>query len=585
MQKQINKTVSYTIDDFDGLDLRCPKDKETSVNSVNFRSMPDGSLKKREGIRSVVELPDKPSGFTVASLGSEENGYAVIGNKIYSVDLDKGTYTAMNFELDSVPEHAELITFEDLLFILDGHTISKITDNGAVCLEGYIPLYGSGWDALDTEGYIYEAKNLLSPRIRINYSIRDNHTVIHLPIDIIGIDRVDVNGHKINASEYFFDSTNKTLESKQFSNGYSVTVWMRYMNQPQSAELVACTGCAVAYNKEKPVLFLYNPDATGSAKIYRSVPVRRTMLSLALKGAPNICSLYFPDNNAFTVGNGNKPITKILPIEERVVVFNKDEAWIVTAEEEQPSPKLLRRGVGCSSRNGCAYCGEYPVTVYSNGVCIWQPDLESFNELSAVSISDEISGLMTPQLTSNMCIISEPLSGELWMFDPTDPKTPILIYERKEKRWSMFNGLSPDYAFIHNGKLGFIVDDLICISDSSQGADIANGVSTPIAATRECGWLDLGLPGIQKRAEKLILTADTGGNDISVTLEFDRSKPVSYTFRGKRSDGVPEVFIRKLPNKKFLQLKISLSTSGKSLQRIYGVTVDAVISDNRKELK
>lgn len=566
MSKKQTKRSCLTLENFSGIDILSPVGTDTAYDSCNFKHMPDGSLKKRMGYRKLLSLPEPPSGFSVESRGSINTCHAVAGCRLYEIDPKSGDFYPLPGTLPFASEHTSLLQYKEMLLILNGSRVNRASSLGIQALQGYVPLYGVEWDPL-VGGRINELPNLLSSRVRISYLMGQAVGNIFLPLEPLAVERVEVNGIVLSSSEFVYDLTTHVLSSSRFTSSSTVNVVLTFRDEDQDPKIASCRHGSISYSKGENVLFLYASEASGCFDGFRSTPITAGQLAESRTAIPLSTELYFPLDCRFTVGNGSKPIKSIIPLDERVIVFTDDEAWLVPSADEPPKPSLLRLGVGCSSCEASTFWGEAPVTVCKNGIYIWRPELESYNELSAVRISDKVMPLFA-QCTS-FAALSVPDNGELWFVLNSESKKTVLIYDHKTDRFYRYSGFSPDFIFVCDGKVGFVSGADVFLFDESSETDISE---SPIAveASYLSGWLQPYPSWDAKKARSLILNADTGGEPITVFLEFDGKAPITLTFTESNVSSA-SVLSKSLSGNRFSGLRIGVLANGAVSQRIYGI--------------
>lgn len=567
-----NNSLKLLLREFPSIDMRCPLGVKYARELVNYRLMPDASIKKRGGYVRRLQLPDKPSCISSLVRNGEKQLMAIAGNRVYSLDLDSKSYKALSGTLPSTPTRSSIFNFRDRVFLLDGKAIREVSDSGISQCVGYVPLYGRDWHPKDG-GEVYEPRNLLNNHIRIHYRGISGQQAVHLPTNLSSIVRVEVDGEVI--TNYGRNNVMNAITSTAFAGeGCNITVWYTLSDTPAGVTtLNSCTIAEVAGGGDSTVLFLTGSESSPHT-VFRSVAVSDESVANARLAFPSSNDLYFPYTGEFSVGSDDLPVNAIVALGDRVIVYNSDEAWGVPVKDEKPStfpvPEMLYREIGCSSFGAAVICGEYPAALCGRSVYQWEPDLESYNDLIAVCISDSISDLISPELANRGKLVSDRDRRELWLFDPQgDESSPILIYNRDSKCWYSYSGIALSMAFWHDGYLGGVKGNSICVFDPEAGVDSQNGADSAFDAVFCSAWLDLECPEGLKLSRRLTVTLE---GSAEIELEYDNGRVHHLSVS---SDGGISILRKRLPKERFRLLRISIRDASRSSGRVYGLTLEA----------
>lgn len=567
-----NNSVKLRLRSFSSIDRRCPVGEGYARELVNYRLMPDASIKKRDGYVRRLQLPDKPSCISPLVRKGEKQLMAIAGNRVYSIDLAAKSYKALSGTLPSVPAKSCIFNFRDRVFLLDGKAIREVNDSGISQSLGYVPLYGRNWHPKDG-GEVYEPRNLLNNHIRILYRGVSGQQSIYLPSNVSSIVRVEINGAVI--TNYSKNNVMNSISSTSFSSeGAEIMIWYTLSDTLSAGAILnSCTVAEIAGGGDSTVIF-----CTGSASsphtVFRSVAVSDESVESARVAFSGANDLYFPCTGEFSVGSDDLPVTSLVALGDQTVIYNTDEAWLVSVNDEKPSqipvPEMLYREIGCSSVGAAVICGEYPATLCGRSVYLWEPDLESYNDLIAICISDPVSELISDELASRGALVSDRDRRELWLFDPQgDEGSLTLIYNRDSKCWYTYTGVPMELAFWHDGYLCGVKGNAICVFDSASRVDSQNGADTAFTAVFGSPWLDLDCPESLKLSRRLSVTLE---GEVTVELEYDNGKTHTLSFR---SSGGISTLRKRLPKERFRQIRISIRDGSTSVGRVFGLTLEA----------
>ncbi len=564
---------AVVLSEFGGVDRRLPVGPDAAAESVNYRIMPDGSLKKRNGFKKLLTLPDIPSGIASVTRNGEKQLLAAAGDRIYSLDVESGTATALPGSLTAASEESVIIPFREKLLVLDGKTLSLVSDTDIATPTGYAPLYGRGWHPTDG-GAVYEPINILSRNIRIEFTGVAGGTELHLPRNIESVTRIELGRSVLSPNVYNFNPETFRVTANHFArDGASIVVWCTFASDNEKlSQLNSCRlSATVGSGKDVTLFCSRTPECEHT--VFRSTPVDAESLSHARKGFPDSDEFYFPESGEFSVGSDDLPVRAVLPLDDRVIVYNDDEAWLVSSNTEIPEPTLLCADVGCSSPGAAVICGDLPVSLCGNSVYCWEPDLEAYNELIAVCISSPVASLIDDGLAVRGRLITDRETRELWLYDPDLPTRPVLIYDRDAEHWYRFDGFSPRIVFSHGGRIGFSSGNDIFLFSPDALCDCVDGVNDRAVDARFVGgWLDLDPFEEQKSAARVAVKHD---GPLELVIEYDSGAAEELSLDGSSPTSAPSVDHIRLRRERFNQLRLSFSSGGTGAGRVYSVALYA----------
>ena len=580
MSKKSNnhKTYHFTSDGFGGIDLKNPKQNAEDV--YNFRIMPDGSIMKRQGFNRLARLPAAPSYFGVLNKNSSEVGVAVIGNKIFEVDLQSGDTTQYQGTLDGTPTKCGTVVYNENMLIFDG-TRPKAVINGQVKdLNGYAPLYGKAWHPND-RGPINEEMNMASDHYRVSYSLSLDTEKIRLPNSAVSIDYVEVDGEPLYV--YSFDKNTKYVHSDYFSSdGGSATFWVTFNNENVTA-LHGCT-CATSVSVgSSPVLFCYGRQGMDGRFCMRSSPVLEEEKQNIGYVYSDELDIYIPYGSSFTVGGGENTIRAVIPFDERVIVFTDHDAWFVPITSDSITPKMLNKSVGCSSPYSVAYCGDSPVTVCHDRLFFWTPTLDPYNPLSAVSVSGSVE---LPKSSDDkfVKVFVDHYSSEIWVFKENSDIDSIMIYDYESKKWFSFGDFYPIFVFNYGGQVGFVEGNgIFLFNDDAVYDENIDGLHKNISAVYTSAWTKIDDTGKIKHADRLITEADLGNlGMIAMTLLYNYGTVDNFIYPMTESSVSPQIIVKRRPHSRFREVRFTVTASGPNRERIYDVALEMTVDEKNQ---
>ncbi len=573
-------THHFTPNGFGGIDLKNPKQNASEV--YNFRIMPDGSIMKRQGFKRLATLSEAPTYFGIFNINSSEVGLAVIGKKIFEVDLESGECSQYMGTLDAKATNCDIVFYNENILIFDGTHAKLVKDGEVQDFNGYVPLYGKAWHPTGG-GPVHEQLNIVSERYRVNYSLSSDTDKIRLPNNADYIDYVEVNGEALYSDDYSFDRSTKFVHSEKFSSdGGSVTFWISFENEEIST-LHSCTKALAVSSGSSPVIFCYGRSGRDGIFCLRSVPVseeeRRNMHYVY----SDEFDLYIPYGGSFTVGSGENTIRAVIPYDERVIVFTDHDAWFVPIISNSVMPETLNKSIGCSSPYGVAYCGESPVTVCHNRLFIWTPTLDPYNPLNAVSVSNSVE-LQEAEADKFIKVFVNRYGSELWIFNESSETDNILIYDYEAEKWFSFGDFYPSFIFNYGGQVGFVEGSGIFLFDDDAVYDERiDGIPQYISAVYTSAWAKIDDTGKIKHADRLITEAYSGrGGRISITLVYNYGSTDDALYTVTEASLSPQIFVKRLPHSRFREVRFTITADGASSERIYDVALELTVDDGNQ---
>ena len=160
-----------------------------AADIVNFRVLPDGTLKKRCGYRRVASMPGKIRAMLTGYFDGEFLGYVLADGQVFKLDFATGERTLIG-SIGSISGDASIFYYLGNIFVIDGEEIYQLKDDEIISAEGYVPLFGKNWGST-YPGEINEPINLLNPRARISYIVSDPPTIFLATLyDVVSVEAV-----------------------------------------------------------------------------------------------------------------------------------------------------------------------------------------------------------------------------------------------------------------------------------------------------------------------------------------------------------------------------------------------------------
>ncbi|MBE6577858.1 MAG: hypothetical protein E7653_06965 [Ruminococcaceae bacterium] len=557
-------------DSFEGIDTRMDKTSEHGCSYIsNFRIAPDGSLEKRYGYRTVFTFDAPIRAVWTGKLDGVFKGYALIGKAVMLLNFQTELSASVG-EIDTDSGDATFFYYRSKLYLIDGKSIYIIGSGGITAPYGYIPLVGKDWP-VNTVGEIYQSPNLLNDRARITYAIKtDGSAYLKTDENIVSIDRIFVNGVKIDEDRYSLSIVPRTVFLTELKAGDHVELCYRYQKDTSfTAELLSCKKAMVfgAITNSRPFLWggndktvMYNAAYVSIADLYAS---RKTF------GSSD--ELYFPFGHEFTVGDGRYPISAVSRHYDRLLIFTEGGAWMADSSacgiEEFPLMRI-NSAIGVASEDAATTVGNQPCSVGLNSIYRWTSNTDELDECNAYSISDGINGLLPADFFTTAFVFHDGVKGEI-LFGSPKLENKVLVYNTSSKCWTVFEGISADRFIDCGSDVGFIKGTQIFVFDKSCTVD--KGVAEKeINAAFYSNTLDFGTDSFKHMRS---VSAGYFGTGISLELYFDGKDAPECTTSLTQLTKYSTVK-KRVSAKRFKTARFALRATGRSTQRIYSLCIN-----------
>ena len=142
--------------------------KESICEMKNFKMLPDGSIKRRSGYKTIFSADSTIRTIWSGNIDGYNSCYFIAKNKIYQL------YESMNAAstlatISSSSGKAEMFFLRDALYVIDGSEMYRFKNGTLSTVSGYVPLFGKDWP-VGKLGEINEPLNILTRRARITYN-------------------------------------------------------------------------------------------------------------------------------------------------------------------------------------------------------------------------------------------------------------------------------------------------------------------------------------------------------------------------------------------------------------------------------
>ncbi len=575
MSKQNKKTkASITLGPFGGIDAGTSHTgMPTATDVVNFRIEKDGSLIKRYGYRHLISFFNQIRAVWSGKLFGENSVFLLAANTVVRFDPITRQTTAFG-TVSQTSGKAQFFFYRDRLYLFANEQIYQIEENSLTPIEAYVPLIGKDWCTTHV-GNIFEPRNLLTRRARIEYVVDENFSVFFRtgwPVE--SIEAVYMNDQLLGDDEYLYDEPSLSIIIQGISPGTRVRVYLTYAenNEPEQVEqLLSCSRVDVFGDSTNNRLFLWNGNQKNL--FYPSAYVSSEALAASCLHYPRSAPLYFPAHSECVLGDGRYDITGFVRQYDRLLIFTEGDTWMVDTDalsETLLSAKPIHPLLGCDTVGAYAMAENAPITVCQKDIYQWSTDTDEYSECNAHSILDPIRPLLADNFFSTVRVFHYRARGEIWFYSPTNAQS-IWIYRVSDGIWYRFSNILADTFFELGDRLFFLYGRHLYVFDPSTYSDVDEiSLSHSIRASYTSSLIDYGTPH-DKHFSGVWLSADGNGGTVQVSLIGDGIVPIRVTF----SDfGAHSLAYRRLHSGRFRYATLQILADGNQRQIIHSLISD-----------
>lgn len=575
------KELVENFDGFGGLDLSAPTGVGRFSVFKNFRLLPDGSAIKREGFRYIASTVGEVRGEYAYSDGGESVILSVIGSSLYRISMSSGEVTCAEV-FDSSQGSVRFFSVMGVLYMYDGDRLYRYM-GGCLAEEcvAYVPLYGDGWMTGHTVGSVNEPFNVLSPKIRISYSVNGTFVnVLSVGMKIKSVDAIFVDGRVARTDEYSISTTDKTQITCR--DIYAINELVAYVTvdteEYRDAYFESCDRADVFDAFFDSRVFTYGGESGG--RFYVSMPTEENEILREASIYGFAAPIYFPKGGAQTFAGTDK-ITAMNRIGDRMMIFSEHRAWVTSkligAEGRE------RRGVivepvsdnaGCSSDGAVILMGSEPISVSLGGIYKWSIDREFEDRIILSKISGKLDFGRDRSFWRNISICYNRGDNEIWFGNTASPSGEVLVYNCESRTWYSYDGIHADRFFEVGESVAFRKGDAIYCFFGGEGYDVYEWGESDIEAVIESAVFDFSTPSRKKHISGLYLSCLLDGG--SMRLELLDGKSLADVALDEKN--VSEInngvyfFNLRLRTSRCKRAFFRLSARTRSRQRLFGVS-------------
>ena len=549
--------------------------EKSSYELRNFRLLSDGSMQRREGFLPLTVLPSAVRGVFSTVRQGQTQTYAVAGSEVYVLERSGPEWTARAIgSLNSTQGKVCFFCYDSSVLLLDGKDVWTLTPERAFKTPVYVPLYGDGWDMLDSTSWVVnERPNLLTSKLRVRFWIKSANRVSLSTLAPASVDAALVNGKPYNTWQY--DATKQELMLGVLPPSGSLLEI--YVTMPEGAvsdpARVTCASRAdvIGDGVDGQVVFYGGGVPSGRLWMSRVVP-QESALSVR-EQIPDACMLYVTSYDLLTVGDGLQPITGTCRHYGRSLIFTSGGTFM-TDEPKGAQGRLAVKAInsryGCSTEGGCCVSGNAPMTVWGKQVLCWNSNTDEPDECNAHDVSASVSSLFDADFGQTATAICHPSMEEVWFYHPG--RGGRVFVRQQTGDWTTFDGFEPDGLFTLGERMGFFKGGELFAFDGSATVDTdAQGTAHPIQAEYASSFMDFGHVGRSKRICGGTVVAQ--GESLELTLRTVKGVERRVALTG-RADRVSVMQSRARAGR-FRFLRVGVRSECEGPLRVWGIRLEA----------
>ena len=579
MAKKQNSNTSLQADfkGFKGIDTRTTHSgKESILDMNNFNLLPNGSLKRRPGYKTLFSSDKTIRAVWSGIVNGEELCYFVANQQLYQFYSDMSVTRIIGNILTS-SGYVEFFHYHDSLYLIDGAFIYKVSNGSASLVQGYVPLFGKDWDT-GVVGEINEPINMLNRNARITYKAGENPTAyLATMYPVQSVEALYKNGSYVSSSSYTIDKRFNTVNLPGIESGDVIELALTFEKSDiiNTDVITKCTSAMVFGGITDSRLFMW--DGTDKTVMFVNTPVSKESVAAAERRYANCGELYFPIGNSFIAGNGNYPIQAVMRHYDRMLVLTTQDAWMANSsncDTENIPTMNINTLIGCSVKNGAVTIGNDPISIGNNAIYQWTRETDELNEANAYSISDQIADYLPPTFFKNATVFADTDRYQVW-FSERNGDGDAWIYDIKQRAWFKYTNINAKMFFKWGKNIGFATENSVRLFSDDLMEDINevdSTVGTPIEASLTSGIIDFDTIR-DKKLSSVSIFGDISDSQNSIILNCDQGESIPISF--DEENKTHSVLTRRVFSHRFKSLYCTLLSSGQSKQTIHGIKIRA----------
>lgn len=390
----------------------------------------------------------------------------------------------------------------------------------------YIPVVLTGCSPAGG-GTTLEPLNLLSRKVRIQFSADGSSTQYYLPSMTSAVESVTIDGAPVSDGSFSYDDHNSytfaTAPVKGVNNVEFLCQITDADHQKGLGKFLAMRHCE-AYNGSTDARMFFYGDGTNVC-YYTGVPAYGE-------------GLYLPTGNEIAVDSSASAITGMRRHYTRLMAYKADGAFSIAYEPvtlEDGSVvagfyvRPASRDVGNDMDNQIQTVNNYPRTLCGGSLYEWRHSASFYqDERYAKRIGENIAVTLAVADPSKIVTCDDDTDRTYYMFLNDDAGT-VLVNRYELDVWTVYTGevfKNIRYADGFHGDLLFANDNTVFCFDPSSAFDApadGHGDPAPISCVWESGYMSFGADYLRKYSSTLwVSMLPEPSSDMDITVSTDR---------------------------------------------------------------
>lgn len=535
---------TYTVDKFLGLNEAADGQTELKMGQAsrmeNFTISDGYNLVTRGGIQRIHREEDRGAAPVLALWAGNVGGKDLLfcvdyldGDRVWVWEGGAGgpVFLTMVSGCLNLAEQenarVKIFPFGGKLFIMSAGNTVYWDGTGFTEAKIYVPLVITGANPAGG-GTILENYNLLTPLRRVEFSSDGESTAYKLPEEATAITAVKIDNQAAEGWRFDADSGSCVFETAPVKGVSNVEITYRAAVDQGKADRdrVLNMTLAESYNGATDTRLFLAGDGSNVC-IYSGVPQ-----------SGDITELYFPAMNEVAVDMGAGAVTDIVRSDNRLLVFTRSGADLITYEPVTLADGSTIAGFYLRNANrefGSEASGQVQVTankvrtLTDGGVYEWNfSAYYARDERHAKRISDPVEKSLQGVTLSRIVTCDDNHSRNYYAF-LQDGRVLVNRYGLEGEIWCVYRSdlmKQVRYAVMLGSTLVFAgANGVFCLTESGAYDDpeIPGAEQMPIRAVWESGYMDFGVDYRKKYSSEIhISMLPQSRSNLLVTASTDR---------------------------------------------------------------
>ena len=537
------------------------------VEMENFRVTQSGAVEKRWGYTPTLALPGKPRACYAGYVQGKTERCFLIGDEVYRLTPDRFPGYLSVGRIGTTDGDAAFVAYLGELYLLDGDGIYLVTGGAVERIEGYIPLYGDGWDPIE-RGAILEPENRMTRRVRIRYRNPAGERSFYFGRRVTSVDRVTADGREIPISDVTLLTGGYGCTAAALENALDVEMLVTV--EGEGADTASSFRTAFSFGRASDTsLFCYGGDDGTVFAASRFVTDTARAASEEI-GRTVGGGIYFPVTDALY--RLPAPITAVCRHNDRVLLFTGEGTWGVECEGDRFAVVSVHPSVGCDKKNAAVLAMNTPITYFGGRLYRFKEKLSGRSECNAEVISDAVADIAAEMRDGEIVMAYYGALSEIWLAEAKNDIGRVIVYRPDREVFYTYTGIYLDRMMPASDDVTFALGETLYRLDVGTTRDCG---TREIVARCRTGYLTFGDAGKRKRFLGFDGEASPNGGEITLRAHADCGEGAAFVLRGRERDGLPVYVTGRRSIGRFRYLYCTVVCPGEARQKILSLRLHA----------